>query len=127
MAFTSGIINAQTGGAAAAHAIEILAGGNVRHLRLFDRPGEDQQLLKGDLWKFNFTSFHFPDSCIKIKDIQKVYIIENSNDGWNIDSVVTLVKDSGGSVHLLTQNLDVDRWVDGDTEKTHRRYELTFA
>ena len=54
-------------------------------------------------------------------------IIESSNDGWNIDSIVTLVKDSGNGIQVLTQNLDVNHWIDGDGHHTHRHFELTLA
>ena len=75
----------------------------------------------------NFTDFHFPDTCITIGDIRKVFIIEGSTDGWNIDSITTLVKDSLGGIQLLTRDLDVNRWVDGDSDYTRRRFELTLA
>lgn len=54
-------------------------------------------------------------------------IIAGNNDSWNIDSIVTLVKDSGNGIQVLTQNLDVNRWIDGDGHHTHRRFELTLA
>ena len=54
-------------------------------------------------------------------------VIESSNDSWNIDSIVTLVRDSGNGIQALIQNLDVNRWIDGDGHHTHRRFELTFA
>ena len=123
MAFTSGINNAQSD---SAHSVEILAGGHVRDLRLYNLPVDEHSQNKGDLWKYNITSFNFPFSCLNISKIQKVYIIESSNDGWNIDSIVTLVG-AGGSFQVLTQDLDVNRWVDGDGHITRRRFELTFA
>ncbi len=129
MAFTSGIHSAEsnaesTGG----HAVEIvITGHHARNVRLYNRPGDDMMLHKGDLWKINITDFHFPDSCINITEIQRVSIIETDFDGWNIESIVTLVKDSGGGVQMLTQNLDVNRWIDGDGHYTSRRFELTFS
>ena len=123
MAFTSGINNAESD---AGHAVEILAGGRVRNLRLYNRPGDDYYKHKGDLWKYNIASFNFPNSCLTISNIQQVSIIERSNDGWNIDSIVTLVG-AGGRFQVLTQDLDVNRWIDGDGHHTHRRFELTFS
>ena len=87
MAFTSGVDHAQSD---AGHAVEILADGHVRNLRLYDRPGNDYYRHKGDLWKYNIASFNFPISCLTISNIQQVSIIERSNDGWNIDSSETL-------------------------------------
>ena len=54
-------------------------------------------------------------------------IIERSNDGWNIESIVTLVRDSYGGVEVLTQDFHVNRWVDGDAHYSHRQFPLTRA
>ena len=123
MAFTSGINGA---GSDSSHAVEIVADGHVRNLQLYDRPGDDYSKNKGDLWKYNIDSFNFPISCLTISKIQKVSIIENGNDGWNIDSIVTLVG-SSGRFQVLTENIDVNRWIDGNDHHTHRRFGLTFA
>ena len=108
MAFTSGVASA---GSNSHHSVEILSNGVVRHMRLYDRPGDDMLSHKGDLWKINFSNFHFSDPCITLGEIQSVSIIESNNDGWNIDSIVTLVKDSGDGIQVLTQDLDVNRWI----------------
>ena len=123
MAFTSGINNAQSN---TAHAVEILAGGHARNLRLYNRPGDDYAKHKGDLWKYNIASFCFPFSCLTISDIKEVSIIERSNDGWNIASFVTLVE-AGGSFQVLTQNIGVNHWIDGNGHHTRRRFKLAFA
>ena len=124
MAATSGILNA---GSDTHHTVEVQTIGYVRNLRLYNRPGNDMLEHKGDLWKINFADFHFPDTCITIGEIRRVSILEAANDGWNIDSIVTLVKDSRGGIQVLTQDLDVNRWIDGDAHHSHRRFELTFA
>lgn len=125
MAFTSGLPAAGAG--AQTHAVEIQASGDVRNIRLYDRPGDDMLEHKGDLWKINMTNFHFNDQCITISEITRVSIIEHSFDGWNIDSIVTFVKDASGGIQVLTQNLDVNRWIDGNNHHSHRRFELTNA
>ena len=122
MAFTSHHAHA---GSDAGHAVEIRANNHVRHIRLYDRPGDDMLSHKGDLWKINIADFHFSDPCITINEIQNVYIVERSNDGWNIESIATFVRDSNGGVQVLTQDLDVFRWIDGDGHHTHTRFELT--
>ena len=123
MAFTSGVNHA---GSDAGHAVEIVADGHVRNLELYDRPGNDYYQHKGDLWKYDLARFNFPISCLTISKIQKVSIIENSNDGWNIDSIVTLVG-SSGRFQVLTEDIDVNRWIDGNDHHTYRRFRLTFA
>ena len=76
MAFTSGLANA---GSDASHAVEVqLKSGQVRHLWLYDRPGNDHDMQKnkGDLWKINFRNFRFSNSCIRLPEIRGVAIIE---------------------------------------------------
>ena len=124
MAFTSGHANS---GSHTSHSVEIRANDQVKHLVLYDRPGNDMLSHKGDLWKINIADFHFSDSCITINEIQNVYIVEGGNDGWNIESIATFVRDSSGGVQVLTQDLDVFRWIDGDGHHTHRRFQLTRA
>ena len=123
MAFTSGIPDA---GSDSAHAVEISVAGDVRSLQLYDLPEDDYSKNKGDLWKYNIARFNFPSSCITISNIQKVSIIESSTDAWNIASIVTLVG-ADGSFQVLTKDLDVNRWIDGNGEVTRRSFELTSA
>ena len=125
IAFTSGVSG---GDADEHHNIEIQASGEVQHLQLYNRPGDDMLSNKGDLWKINFSSFGFVDSCITIGEIEKVYITENNDDGWHIQSIMTLVQDSESGIHVLTQDLGVNRWIDGDhPDITRRHLLLTFA
>ena len=124
MAFTAGSHGSDTN---AHHAVEILANNEVRHVRFFNLPGEDMILNKANLWKLNFTEFHFTNSCITIGDIQRVYIIEANDNSWQIDSIVTLVKDSSGGVQVLTQDVDTVIWINGNNVKAFRRAELTRA
>ena len=124
IAFTS---NLQHAGSNSGHSIEIQASGAVRSRRLYDRPGDDMLENKGDLWEYSLSSFGFPDSCIRISEIQSVSIIERSDDGWNIASVVTLVRDSHNNVGVLTEDFNVNRWIDGNDHHTHRRFELHLA
>ena len=99
--------------------------GVTKHIKLYDRPGDDYRKNKGDLWKIRFGSFGF--RCVKIKEIECVYIVEGSNDGWNIDSIVTLVKDSSRNSQILTSDLDVFRWIDGNGLRSHKRFLLSFV
>ena len=124
MAFTSGLLNSGT--VDAAHAIELQASGQVRSLQLYDRPGDDTLPNKGDLWTFSIASFGIPDSCITISDIRGVSIIESSDDGWNIESIVTIVE-SSGRYQLLTRDFGANHWVDGDGPNSRRRFDLTLA
>ena len=125
MAFTSGMTNAHVDDDDG-HAVEIMAAGDVRSLQLYNRIGDDYSRNKGDLWKYDIASFNFPSSCVTISDIERVSIIESSNDAWNIASIVTLVG-ADGSFKVLTKDLNVNRWIDGNSEDAYRSFGLTFA
>ena len=125
MAFTSGITNAQSPDDDP-HGVEILAAGHVRHLKFYNLPGDDYSRNKGDLWEYNIASLEFPFSCLTICKIKRVYIIEGSDDAWNIDSIVILAGADGNS-QVLTQDLDVNRWIEEGDNQTLSRFELTFA
>ena len=125
MAFTSDITDAQSPDSDR-HAVEILAAGQVRHLKFTNLPGDDYSRNKGDLWEYDIARLDFPFSCLTICKIKKVYIIEGSDDAWNIDSIVTLVG-AGGNSQVLTQDLDVNRWIEEGENQTRTRFELNFA
>ena len=55
-----------------------------------------------------------------------VSVIENGNDGWNIECIVALLSNSTNNIQVLTQNFDVNRWIDGDGDASHRQFDLTL-
>ena len=124
MAFTS---VKQNGSSKSGPSIEILASGHVRHLRLYDTPGKAMTPHKGDLWKFEFSDFNF-GFCPTLARIQRLYIVERTEDVWHIESIVTLVKAINGGTQILSQNLDINQWiVGGGKDASYRRLELTRA
>ena len=77
MAFTSGRDHA---GPDDGHSVQIpLKSGEIRHVQLYDRPGDDMRKNKGDQWKVSFSSFGF--SCVKTGQIANVAIMKSSDDG----------------------------------------------
>ena len=125
MAFTSDETRADAADDSG-HAVEIMAAGDVRSIELYNRVGDDYSRNKGDLWKYDIASFNFPSGCVTISNIERVSIIESSNDAWRIASIVTLVG-ADGSFKVLTKDLNVNRWIDGNSEDAYRSFELTFA
>ena len=124
IAFTSGMENAQSG---TSHSVQIQLNGVVQTSLLYDRAGDDYQLNKGDLWDISFSTFGFSDSCITITEIQRVSIVESGNDGWNIETILTLVSDSR-NLQVLTQDFGANHWIDGDHPSlAYRRFDLRFA
>ena len=88
MAYTSGIPSA---GADAHHKIRLQAKGLSSIKTLPDLPQDDYLPHKGDLWKLNLRNFFGFTTCITINDIQQISILQGNNDGWNIESIVTLI------------------------------------
>ena len=93
MAFTSGLASANSD---STYQIQLQYGGSTRIFAFYDRPGDDLQSNKGDLWHFGLSG------CITLSTISQVSIIADGTDGWNIGSVVTLVRDSVGRIQVLT-------------------------
>ena len=114
MAFTSDLSGASSD---TSHSIKLHYNGREKTMALYDRPGDDYMSNKGDLWELTLSG------CIKIRDIQRVSIVANGNDGWNIESIVTLVSDSS-NIQVLTDNFDVNRWIDGDGPSSQRQFYL---
>ena len=124
MAFTSGI-----GGANAhesAHEIELKVNGVRRKGNLPNLVGDDYQKNKGDLWKISVPSFGFGDSCIKKNEVENIALVEDSNDGWHIDSIVTFFGTSNGQFELASMDINTFRWVDGDQGTSARRFDMTL-
>ena len=94
MAFTSGYIDAQTH--ASAHQIELKVNGVHLKRNLPNLVGNDYQKNKGDLCKICVPDFGFGDSCIKKNEVENIALVEDSNDGWHIDSIVTFFGTSNG-------------------------------
>ena len=81
---------------------------------------------KGDLFKFEMSDFGFSGDCIKFQYIKRVSIKAGSNDGWKIDSITTHVKGAeGGKIRVLTVDMDVYRWIDGNDEPAMEQFDLT--
>ena len=122
MAFTSGAGDA--GSDSSPYLSVHLRDGAHRRVRFYDRRGDDLSPSKGDIWRFGITSFGFSKSkCITKEDIETVTIEAGGNDGWNIDSVMTVLH-GGLQFDVLTANMHVNRWIDGDGDIYHRSYTL---
>ena len=102
-----------------------LTNGAFRDLRLFDAPGAEFQHGVGDMWQLPISDFGFSGStCVTYDSISQVTIREGGNDGWQIDSIMTVL-DTDGVYQALTLNFRVNRWVDGDDLSFYRSFDLT--
>ena len=85
----------------------------------------EQTKGKGDLWEFKITKFDFQtDNCITKSDISEVTIHNGGDDGWKIESVVTILH-GGLSFDVVTADMHVDRWIDGNNGVSRQSYDLT--
>ena len=98
----------------------------AKKVRLYNRPGDDYAPNKGDLWKISLSSFEFDDYCITRSEIENLALLEGGNDGWNIESVVTFLN-RGTHYHLLSRDFNVYRWLDGDGQLSHLRFDLNLV
>ena len=115
------------GGADYRHRIELRAKGITKTKILPDLPGDDYLTSKGDLWKLSIEDYFGFTGCITKKDIQSIALLAGSNDGWHIDSVVTYVAVNEFNWELSTVDLDANRWVDGDSLHTYKRFSLNLV
>ena len=124
MAFTGGSRNAFTTNPPF---IELTVDGETEYVQLYDLPGYDYSNNKGDLWKIELSSFGFSNNCIKKWDMDAIALVEGGNDGWLIDSIVTFLHAEDGTFTLLSSDIDVYQWIDGNGGSSLERFNLTMV
>ena len=108
------------------HRIALQANGQLKVITL-PRPSGGLVQNKGDLWKLSLeTDFGFTD-CITVKHIENIALIENHNDGWRIDSIVTFLVVNPYYWALSSADFDVNRWVDKDGDPSYKQFILTLC
>ena len=107
--------------------IELRVGGEVGAVQLPLVTGLEFERNKGDLWELYLAQFEFTDTCIKQRDIDGVAVVEGGTDGWQIGSIATLLQDEDGSFALLSNDIGVDVWIDGNGGEETRRFDLTLT
>ncbi len=100
------------------HNIELQYNGSVQTMTLYDLPGIEFQLQKGDLWEFSLPS------CITLHGISRVSVVANGDDGWSIGSIITLVQDVDDSIQLLTRDFGVSVWI---SNSQNTNFKLTLS
>ena len=123
MAYTSDIPNA---GADKDHKIKLQAKGIGIVKSLPNLPGDDYLQNKGDLWKLHLKYFFGFTTCITINDIQQIAILQGSNDGWNIKSIVTFAVVNQNEWEMTSADFDVFQWIDGDSDTAHKEFVLSL-
>jgi nuclear transport factor 2 (NTF2) superfamily protein len=100
--------------------------GNSYTTKLYDREGNDYLENKGDLWIFTPASFGIT-SCLQKSDIDGVYFEAGGNDGWMIDTAMVVYSDQNTKYNLLTVDVGINKWLDGNGGKDQRRVQLTLV
>ena len=95
---------------------------------LSDLPGDQADPGKGDLWRLSMADFGIKYWYPTRNSIQSFAIVKGSNDGWLIDSVITVLKDAYAPGHpnyeVATVDMEKHQWVDGDDATAHLRFDL---
>lgn len=111
------------GGTNQVHKIELeLDSGSTFDANLYDQVNTDQATIgKSDFWELSlFSDFGIPSAhsswplCVKRLDIKSLTIKEAGNDGWLIDSVVTIMESAYGDHRMFTFDKGEHRWIDQD-------------
>ena len=112
MAFTSGTKNA--GSDHHPYLFVDLYNHEEGSARFPNRPGNDMMKNKGDFWRFNLKKdFKLRKRCISKADINKIVVHNGGNDGWKIESIVTILR-SGWYYTVVTADIDLNQFVDGN-------------
>ena len=108
--------------------IELTVDGETQSVQL---PGLEEFTFKrnkGDLFKIELSDFNFVADCIQKRDVDKVAVVAGGTDGWLIDSIVTFLRaEEDDSFTLLSSDIDVDQWIDGNGGDSQRRLDLTIV
>ena len=92
--------------------------------RFPNNEGNDMSEDKGDLWRIPISDFGFSKQCVLLEDFDMILVQEGGNDGWYISSIFTVAA-AGGGYTLLTADVDVNKWIDGNGSDSERQLILT--
>ena len=128
MAFTS-FNESGNAGSDEQHSFEIRVNNVTYTARLPNLPGDDYDPGKGDLWRLSMADFGITNWYPTRNTIQSFAIVEGNNDGWLIDSVITILKYASAVSHsdqyeVATVDMDRHQWVDGNDATSHLRFDL---
>ena len=110
MAYTSGINNGQSN---TDHQIKLAAKGISSNQTLPDLPNGNFEQKKADLWKLDIEDFFGFSTCITKYDIESICIKADSDNEWNIGSIVTFAVIDIDHWELISADYNVNQWVDG--------------
>ena len=108
--------------------IELTVDEETQSVQLPGLEGLSFTINKGDLFTIELSDFGFEADCIKKWDVDEVAVVAGGTDGWLIDSIVTFLRaEEDASFTLLTSDIAVDQWIDGNGGPSQRRLDLTIV
>lgn len=124
MAYTSGSHNSQSN---TRHNITLLAKGIESIQILPDLPNGNFEKELADQWKLDMQSFFDFNTCITPDDIEGISIKANSNDAWNIGSIVTFAVSDNDCFEQISADYNIDQWIDGNGANDSKGYKLSLT
>ena len=106
--------------------LEMTIGVETGSVQLQPVNGDEFERGRGAVWTFNTADFGFTDRCIEVDDVDGLAVLEGGTDGWNIATIVTQVLDDDGDFSVLSSDIGVDRWIDGNGGEERKRFDLTL-
>jgi hypothetical protein len=106
--------------------LEMIVGDEVGSVQLLPATGDEFQRGGGDLWRFKIAEFGFTQECIEVDDVDGLALLPGGTDGWKIESIVTQVLTDDRENRVLSSDIGVDRWIDGNGGEERRRFDLTL-
>ena len=123
LGFTSGLNNAESN---SIPIIEITLFDNKTRRHNF--PSKPPPKTKGGKWEFPlfFKDGPFEGACVKRANIKSVAVKPGGDGGWNIQSILTMECTDSGVFQLLTVDMNVNRWIDGNGASDRKEFLLTI-
>ena len=124
MAYTSNIRNSQSN---TRHNVTVLAKGLESMQTLPDLPNGNFEKELADQWKLDMQTFFDFNTCITLDDIEGISIKANSDDAWNIGSIVTFAANKNDCWEQISADYNIDQWIDGNGANDSKGYKLSLT
>ena len=79
------------------------------------------------MWTFDFDNRSAKQKCVSIFDIKSIALVAGSNDGWRVDSAVTVLQDSKNRSFTGSIDRNINTWVDRNGMPGSKRRQLTLT
>jgi len=80
----------------------------------------------GEMWELSLEQDFGFTNCVTVDHIDSMTVLADSNDGWNIASIVTFLVINPYYWELSSVDFGINQWIDGNGEPSHKQYMLTL-